>query len=218
VVFWSLCVEEHFYLVWPAFLKLVRTRHARTVVALMVVVALPLLRHVATGPPMRVHMLSHFRVDSILWGALAALWADELPVRTVRILGGAAAAVAGVLVLRGDLSILPPPSALGASLGYSAIAVAATALVLEAPRLPVLAWPPLVAVGRLSYAMYLVHLVAIDLARFVLHPLQPDTTKLWVTIGLYLAFLVPSIALAAIVHVLVEKPFLALKARLQRTA
>ena len=30
---WSLCVEEHFYLVWPAFQKLVRTRHARTVVA-----------------------------------------------------------------------------------------------------------------------------------------------------------------------------------------
>jgi peptidoglycan/LPS O-acetylase OafA/YrhL len=167
---------------------------------------------------MRVHMLSHFRVDSILWGALAALWADELPIRAVRALGFGAAVVAGVLVLRGDLSILPPPTPLGASLGYTAVAVAATALVLEAPRLRILAWPPLAAIGRLSYAMYLVHLAGIDLARAVLHPLLPDTTRLGVTIGLYLAFLVPSIALAAVVHVLVEKPFLALKARLQRSA
>jgi peptidoglycan/LPS O-acetylase OafA/YrhL len=228
VVFWSLCVEEHFYLAWPAFLKLVRSRTTRLVVAVAVIVALPLLRAWARSSwpdePMRVHFLSHFRLDSILAGGVAALFADELRARAraVQVAAFLAGALAAALVLRGDLSVLPPSTPLGAALGYSLLAIAASLLTCEATRpgsraARLLSFPLLVELGKLSYGMYLVHLAVIDGVRFVLHPLLPDTTKLSVTIGLYLTFLAPSIAAAWLLRRTVELPFLRWKNRLARS-
>src|SRR6185436_10416464 len=74
-LYWSLCVEEHFYLFWPLLLRLLPRKAARVVLAISVVVVVTAMRVVALqGLPVGiVHNLTHFRLDSILWGALAAL-------------------------------------------------------------------------------------------------------------------------------------------------
>jgi peptidoglycan/LPS O-acetylase OafA/YrhL len=67
-------------------------------------------------------------------------------------------------------------------------------------------------VGRLSFAMYLVHFPMIDLAKFALYRFSRAATlsNLALLVVLSTAF---SIALAWLIHRLVERPFLALKER-----
>ena len=79
--FWSLCVEEQFYLIWPWVVFKVRSRRALLRIAGAIVVLSPLLRFIAmrTLPPDRIQadILAHgtvFRLDTLMMGALLALW------------------------------------------------------------------------------------------------------------------------------------------------
>jgi peptidoglycan/LPS O-acetylase OafA/YrhL len=99
-----LTVEEHFYLLWPFTLTVVRSSTARAAVALAFCALLPALRfaEIAADPSMHypAHIVSHLRIDSLLWGALAAIglrsrWLADLPRRLLL-----AAAVATVVALR----------------------------------------------------------------------------------------------------------------------
>jgi peptidoglycan/LPS O-acetylase OafA/YrhL len=67
-------------------------------------------------------------------------------------------------------------------------------------------------VGRLSYAMYLVHFQAIDLGRQLVftQPRAPTLTSFVLIQGL---FVLLSVAGAVVLHILVERPFLRLKDR-----
>jgi peptidoglycan/LPS O-acetylase OafA/YrhL len=227
VVFWSLCVEEHFYLLWPLFLTLVRHRTARACVALGVCLTLSGWRAVelraGTTAPSALHQLSHLRLDSILWGALGALLfarARLLPARLRRAaLVLVAAAVA--LLVRGDhLSRLPAGTVLGESAGLTLIALGSTLLLVElgaAPWSPLcraLEARPLVVLGRLSYAMYLIHWPMLDLARalFSTTPRAPTATNFFLFSALAVAL---AAAAAGLLHVAIERPFLALKDRLR---
>ena len=68
-VFWSLCVEEHFYLLWPLFLLLVKSTRARIAVSIGVCLVLAGLRYAAISlgwdTPLAVHYASHYRLDSL---------------------------------------------------------------------------------------------------------------------------------------------------------
>jgi peptidoglycan/LPS O-acetylase OafA/YrhL len=78
--FWSLCVEEQFYLIWPWVVFLVRDRRKLIYVCLACVVACPLMR-VAGSHFFPQWMLDQevlyrwtpFRVDALLLGGLVAL-------------------------------------------------------------------------------------------------------------------------------------------------
>jgi peptidoglycan/LPS O-acetylase OafA/YrhL len=228
-VLWSLCVEEHFYLLWPLVLLLVRRGGARLAVAGLVCLGLPFLRLAALqlggDPPTRIHGISHFRIDSILWGALAALVFAKARVSAPVLRAGLVAALVTVacLVRSGDLWIAPPASAWGVSAGFSMLALASSLLLLELAQHPgtgmarVLDVAPLAWVGRLSYAMYLVHFQAIDLARalFAAMPLPPPP-KVTVRMSLLIAWGVVTaltVLVAAPLHYLVERPALAFKRR-----
>ena len=73
--FWTLSLEEQFYLVWPALLFLVGPRRARQT-ALAAVLLLPVLRVASYFllPSLRgqLGMMFHTGADQILWGALGA--------------------------------------------------------------------------------------------------------------------------------------------------
>jgi peptidoglycan/LPS O-acetylase OafA/YrhL len=78
--FWSLCVEEQFYLVWPWIVFRVRSRRALLWICGITVVAGPLLRLVAqtAAPAWMVHQellyrATPFQLDALLLGGLVAL-------------------------------------------------------------------------------------------------------------------------------------------------
>ncbi|HXU71791.1 MAG TPA: acyltransferase [Polyangia bacterium] len=224
VVYWSLCVEEHFYLVWPFFLFFVRRWRARVLGALAVCLAVPVLRWLAVDQNWdgqnAIRSLTHYRLDAILWGALGALVHERLrPLVRARRLGLVAAlAVAGVLVARGDLSVTPPGTALGLALGLTMLSVAATLALVDLALVPsslgarVLEARPLVAVGRVSYGMYLVHFQVIDVGRrlFFAVPRRPTVWNLVLSCGLYVLL---TFGAAWLLYRLVERPFLRLKDR-----
>jgi peptidoglycan/LPS O-acetylase OafA/YrhL len=224
-VLWSLCVEEHFYLLWPAFLSVVRRWRGRAAIALLICVLTGTARyasHASQYDDYRlIHQLSHYRMDSILWGALGALVVDRLPAsaRPRRMLILLTLAVVGWLAVSRHMSILPPPSAIGISLGLTLLAVFSTGLLIELVKAPTskfagaLEWRPLVVLGQLSYGMYLVHSQAIDVGRTIFYatPRQPTLANLLLS---YAFFVLLSASAAKILHSLIERPFLRLKERM----
>jgi len=223
-VFWSLCVEEHFYLLWPMFLCLVKRTRVRVAVSLAVCLTLPVLRHLAIASgwdqPLAVHFASHYRLDSILWGCLAALVAGRIGWRdsTRRLLLGAGAVLIALLVVTNTMSVRPIGKPLGFSAGFSLLALTTAILLLELTRRPntwlcrLLEFRPLVAVGRVSYGMYLLHLPVLDLGMVLLFavPRRPTILNLGMAI-VYFWFV--TFAAAQLLYQLVEKRFLALKDR-----
>ena len=223
-VYWSLCVDEHFYLLWPFFLFMVKRARVRVAVSLAVCLTLPVLRHLAIvsgwDQPLAVHFASHYRLDSILWGGLAALLASRIAWRdsTRRLLLGAGAVLIGLLVASNSMSVRPVGRPIGFSAGFSLLALTTAILLLELTRRPntwlcrTLEFRPLVAVGRVSYGMYLLHLPVMDLGMLLLFalPRRPTIPNLGLAI---VFFWLITFTAAQLLYHLVEKRFLALKDR-----
>jgi peptidoglycan/LPS O-acetylase OafA/YrhL len=220
-VLWSLCVEEHFYLLWPFALTLLRGRRARVFAAGAACVLLCVLRYVAArehfDPPAVIHILSHYRIDSILWGALGAIAFDALRLRrgTLRLALAACTTATVALFLTGELGTNPTP--FGHSVGLSLLAATATLLVAEAAAGPsplgrALEVRPLRAIGRVSYGMYLLHFQAIDVgARLVIPRVKEPSVAVFAL--LYALFVVLAFASAWVMYRLIERPFLDLRGR-----
>jgi len=147
--YWSLCVEEHFYLLWPVFLLLVKRSRLRIAIAVSACVLMCAARFVVRVehlvPHQHIHTLSHYRMDSIV----------------------------RILELR-----------------------------------------PLTFIGRLSYAMYLIHFQAIDLSGNI-YAVEPSAPTISNLLGYFSLNVGISIAIAYVLHILVERPFLLLKERLR---
>jgi peptidoglycan/LPS O-acetylase OafA/YrhL len=179
---WSLSIEEQFYLVWPPVLALLlrRVRARWLLVAGLLLAALGsiLLRYhlVESGAPARRFYLgTDAHADPILIGCATAClvsWGYSRGVRdpsaTTRWRWRVAAlAAAAVLVAVLVMARFPDDYARrGAS---TIVAVAAGILIVDVlqpgSRLaPLLAWSPLVWIGKRSYAIYLWHLPVFFLA------------------------------------------------------
>ncbi len=214
--FWSLAVEEQFYLVWPAATALLfaACRRARVpvriaAVTLTTAVALVgLAWWVRTGrtDPVAAYYATWFRAAQLAAGAALA-WADprRLPVGAIARRGGATLAGAG---LTGILAVswwFEPgdtyPGAWGPAVTLAAVAVVVG--VEWAPRGPaavLLATRPLVAVGLVSYALYLWHIPVEEFAPLVAE--RHDAP--WATS--FVAKVVVSGLLAVVSYRLVESP------------
>ena len=162
------------------------------------------------------------RMDSLVWGALAALLvrSPDPFARLRRRLPWIAAACAGaMLVIAFPLHELYSRKFYTQSIGYSLLAIGFAAVLLlayhsdsvDGPFAKFLGWPLLTQFGRYSYAIYVFHY-------FVLLGLvQPFSTRPWFShslpraLGLFVLFNVLCLAVGFLSYHLYEKHFLKLK-------
>jgi peptidoglycan/LPS O-acetylase OafA/YrhL len=225
--FWSLAIEEQFYLLWPLVVYLSSRRHARRI-ALLTVMLSPILRWIALGAGVSGGSIYHFtpfRLDGLATGAFIALSVRD-PVarigldRLSKLAGVIALVVAGVLY--GPVQLPEPLSTqLDFSIGFSALNVGFGALlvrVLLAERgsslARMLSWRGLVTLGTYSYAMYLLHVPLLRVVSKVGLPPQWSGSQPWPMLwllGYTAALAVLTLAAAMVSWHLCEKHFLALK-------
>jgi peptidoglycan/LPS O-acetylase OafA/YrhL len=168
---WSLSIEEQFYLVWPVLLLvLLRTvtlrRRGQLALGLGAAVLLSTVAMAVTfdpASPSRAYYGSDGRAQQLLVGVLLAVGLHGLATsaRAVRTWG----AIAGVslltlvLVMHG-LTDQSPAYYRGGALGVAVCTAVLVAALERQPTTPVarlLSVPPVVALGKISYGVYLWH-------------------------------------------------------------
>lgn len=219
-VYWSLAVEEHFYLLFPALYAIMlrarlsgRAQHA----VLMALCAVVMLRRcwIVFGQGVvgdYTYVASDARFDSMLFGCALAVWHNpaldfekEEPPGALPLLAG----LGGLLLLLVTFVVREP--AFRESIRYSMQGIGLYPLFFLAVRYPqmtvmrFLNWRPVRFVGTLSYSLYLLHQIviyAVERNVPVPHVLQAALS------------LVVSLGLAIAVWRLIEEPCAKLRSRL----
>jgi peptidoglycan/LPS O-acetylase OafA/YrhL len=242
-VAWTLCVEVSFYLALPFWAAAARRLRPRAELALLGLLAVGgLVVQVEAARLAISHPVGPSLAGQCTWFALGmalavvSVAAPRRDVPAVACWGAAAAAFAGLVALRlhsgGVLGLIvalrtPQPLARTAG-GLALIGAIIVLLMLPAvfgqdrggwPR-RLLAWPPLVRLGLVSYGVYLWHLTIAELIALPASPGQFTAHGLgWVdslpvpTLSLLVLVLAASWAVAEASYRAVELPFLRRKER-----
>ena len=170
-VFWSLAVEEHFYLLWPLVMKNNIQNTTRLLEIIVGACIIIMLWRVVAHYVLRVstdytYMATDCRIDSILYGALLrVLFETPCASTVVRICKSPISRLIGLLLL--IICFTLPYEGFRETLRYSLQGIALmplfSAVLLDQPETTVrrvLATPIMVLIGRLSYSIYLFHLPA----------------------------------------------------------
>ncbi|GLZ58282.1 acyltransferase family protein [Micromonospora sp. NBRC 107095] len=218
--FWSLAVEEQFYLIWPMLLlvlartlrrrrhrldrgRLDRGRLERRLLIGLALVAIPSLAwsiHLSEANPARAYFVTTTRMWELALGAGLAILGRHL-IRIPRVLAaalgwaGVAAIVVAALVTTPDLPF-PGHLALLPTLGAAAVIAAGAAAGRAGPVL-LLGLPPMRALGALSYSLYLWHWPLLVAAEAKFGELRPAAG---------LAVVALSVVPAALTYRFVENP------------
>ena len=180
-VYWSLAIEEHFYLVFPGLFLLANRRgtslHHQAIalasVSAVVLVWRCVLVYGMNAPHARTYYSTDTRIDALLIGCAAALVANPVRggyVANARRLGAWAIAGAAAIVV----SVGIRNEGFRETLRYSMQPLAMVAVmryVIAVPRSlagRILNWAPVAWIGRISYGFYLVHFaVVLEVGRHV---------------------------------------------------
>lgn len=215
---WSLAVEEHFYFVYPLLMAalLPRDRLILKVLAAICLAALCIRFYVDQAHPALAQdyngKATETRIDSILYGALAAVlwWSGRAQAWFGR--NWRALTMLGLALLLASFLWRNP--AIRETIRYTAQGLALIPIVLAitvSGRLPsataLLECRPARWIGRRSYSLYLWHLLAFEAAGHLLRPLTGVEPVVHAG-GWALAF-----ALAWASYRFVETPFFALRRR-----
>lgn len=220
-VFWSLAVEEQFYLVWPLVILLTPRHRLRAVIVTLIVGFMAVrIGAVVSGVATKgaIYAYTITRADAILIGAWLAVYLRDTP-RSAAVMARATrvalVATIGimlvVLVQRGNLHPFDPRMQI---FGYSLVSLLNGAVLVLAITLPkehllirILESRLLVFFGVYSYAMYILHVVVLVGLKDALSntsPYLPENMIVFVALPV-------TICLAVLSWHLYEKHFLALK-------
>jgi peptidoglycan/LPS O-acetylase OafA/YrhL len=228
--FWSLAVEEQFYLVWPAVVFLVRTKKGLLRTTLMASVGALVLRLVLVAygaSPLAIHVTTICRADSLLLGGALALiyrsgrWAE---VDRLAPWGFGAAVILLLVAIQFVEPLLQhtPRGSLMWSEGleYTVLAVASASLIAWSLRAGSMCgrlfeMGPMRFLGKYSYGIYVLHVLVLSAMNLPLRAVLLGVThsKMVAVMGAGLASLAVSIVAAYGSYHLYEKPFLKLKHR-----
>lgn len=217
---WSISIEEQFYFAWPPLLRLFGIERIKHLAIAMLLIAIStrfiLAANAVEHPAVWCNTIA--RLDSIALGALLAVAlggrAPRLKPAARLLFAGASLAmfllVAKYLRQDGPLSVIT----------YTATALASVMLLVsvlqsEAPflRLPAFSW--LVYLGRISYGLYVFHLLALALIpKLIIVYLG---IPLSFPLRIFFSFAL-TILLAAASYTWLEQPFLRLKKRFSHIA
>ena len=222
-VLWSLAVEEHFYLLWPAIVFLLSRRKVLGLCGILFIGS-AILRTIFAAKgmnPALIYQLTWFRLDGLAAGGAMAIWArsDPFSRKNTQILVGilmAAFCVISVAGLPFHIFGRATPAAVGfrytqAYLFFGSFFLL-TLVYRDAKWTGFLRNPFLQLSGALSYCLYLVHFSVGDLFQFLYKHQQslnlgPDALVL--TRGAFM--IVGSFAIALFTRKYLEAPMLALK-------
>jgi peptidoglycan/LPS O-acetylase OafA/YrhL len=220
---WSLSIEEQFYLLWPLVIvgleRLERSPATKVKMLLggALLVAIYRASRVGIYSDERINFGLDTRMDTLMAGAALAYFVQSLPMRRLSEgvswwLGRLVAplALAGIF---GIIHFVTWYSPWMGWVGYILVAGAAVLVVMDLVvgghswLARVLAWQPLVFIGKISYGIYLLHLPVY----YIIEKLMP-TAALPVRLGIKLAI---SLSLATASYYLIEQRFLRLKGRFE---
>lgn len=234
---WSLAVEEHFYLLLPLLLLLVRGGATRIDSRRFLLMIVPLLllplafrvQRALAGIQLDDFMQTHFRFDSLLFGVLTQ-WLIRTKSPFVSMIARhkrVFAAISGLLIL--PLFFYPRPHPFMFTIGFSMAAIGYALLLLLVVSAAPGPWQSnrIVAVvstvGIWSYNIYLWHffLGAVHLPFYT-------STQQWIATNVpraglaaaaqFAFFAAASIGVGALLTQVIEKPFLALRDRIPALA
>jgi len=212
---WSLATEEQFYLLWPSLVRFTRRWWTPLAVMVLLLLGSEAVRALAAGGLADGHALWVRIVSSvaspICLGCIAAILLERpLAFGLIHRVAGRpwSAPVAGALLVL----------AVALELHMLTIAVAMAFLVTACVIRPdhglsrVLELRPLRAIGTISYGMYLLHMIVMNVARRVVGLTHLDAPRLEPLLVFALA-LPLTIAAASLSYRFLEQPFLRLKDR-----
>jgi peptidoglycan/LPS O-acetylase OafA/YrhL len=212
---WSVSIEEQFYLTWPLIVR----RVSQSAIAAIAVTLLG----VATAA--RFYLGTHHRFESEIWcntlvqldpiaaGILIAVLLRgavprfSKPARVAMIVAGVTclAAAANYFGIKND-----PLTTTRIVLGYPTVALGGVLLLLAVLREDASPLKPLVYLGRISYGLYVFHVLGLLISDYVV----PNQTATLVRYGLRVFVALGfTVAMAAISYRWLETPFLRLKQR-----
>jgi peptidoglycan/LPS O-acetylase OafA/YrhL len=194
--FWSLAVEEHFYLVWPAVVFFLATKRLGWF-CIFTVVGVAIARAVAETVPsldVAVDVLTVFRIDALCIGALLAVLMHSSGTHD-RIRRGAPIAAAIVLVTLIAIGLFGSRAFGIPALLVRILFMACMAIVLLSPKRSMLVRGSENAVlrflGKYSYGMYVVQLPMVVLLPFAtlagywqMHPIADGLIYVVIMFGL----------------------------------
>jgi peptidoglycan/LPS O-acetylase OafA/YrhL len=158
--FWSLTVEEHFYLLWPSLLIALKPKRAGKVALLLAMLVFgwrEMQLHAGLFPGIfvvpNVWTGTDTRIDALLWGCLAAIYLPTIRRTFARLRGPQCwlPTLATLLILE---AMHAPEMPLWHAIGLPLLVV--STVIQPASLLGrILEWHPLRWIGTLSYSLYL---------------------------------------------------------------